>query len=104
MEQPRYHPSLLEGKLAEAYWRWLLLGGAPREAGRFTAELRRPPTEPDAPGAVQFVERVEALAATTRDIARDEAAMNALLYDLYELNLDERRLVERDARARIGHG
>jgi hypothetical protein len=32
------------GRLAEAYWRWLLLSGPAREAERFAADLRRPPT------------------------------------------------------------
>jgi len=93
-----------EGRLAEAYWRWLLLRGAPRDAVRFAEALRRPPSEPGTPAADQFVDRVEALRATTRQIVNDEAAMNALLFELYELTPEERRIVERDAPARIGAG
>ena len=49
------------GRLAEAYWRWLLLSGPAREAERFASDLRRPPAPSDAPAAAQFIERVAAL-------------------------------------------
>ena len=46
------------GRLAEAYWRWLLFSSPVRDAERLAADLRRPPMEPQAPAAVQFMERV----------------------------------------------
>ena len=64
------------GRLAEAYWRWLLLSGPAREAERFAADLRRPPAPSDAPAASQFIERVAALAAEVAAIEADERALN----------------------------
>jgi hypothetical protein len=90
------------GRLTEAYWRFLLLKGRPREADRFAAELRRPPAEPNAPAAVQFVERVAALAAEVVAIERDERAMNEVLYGLYGLSPAERNLVENEQERRNG--
>jgi hypothetical protein len=87
------------GRLAEAYWRWLLLSAPPRDAERFAADLRRPPAASDAPAAAQFVERVAALATEVAAIEAEEAAMNELLYGLYRLSPDERNLVE-NARGR----
>jgi len=85
-----------QGRLTEAYWRWLLISSPPREAGRFAADLRRPPSAVGAPAAAQFIERVAALAEEVAGITTDERAMNALLYDLYRLTSDERNLVENE--------
>ena len=84
------------GRLAEAYWRWLLLSGPAREAERFAADLRRPPAPSDAPAIAQFVERVAALAEEVAGIAAHERALNEILYDLYGLSPDERNLVENE--------
>ena len=84
------------GRLAETYWRWLLLSGPAREAQRFAADLRRPPAPTDAPAAAQFVERVAALAEEVAAIEADERALNEILYDLYRLSPDERNLVENE--------
>ncbi len=86
------------GRLAEVYWRWLLLSGPAREAKRFAADLRCPPAPSDAPAATQFIERVAALAEEVAAIEADERDLNELLYELYELTLEERNLVEN------GHG
>ncbi len=69
------------GRLAEAYWRWLLLSAPPRDAERFAADLRRPPAASDAPAAAQFVERVAALATEVAAIEAEEAAMNEFSMD-----------------------
>lgn len=82
------------GLLTEAYWRWLLLSGPAREAERFAAHLRRPPSPTDAPAAAQFMERVAALAAEVVAIEADERTLNEILYELYGLSPDERNLVE----------
>jgi hypothetical protein len=84
------------GRLAESYWRWLLLSGAAREAERFAADLRRPPSPAVTPAASQFIERVAALAEEVASIAADERALNEILYDLYRLSPDERNLVENE--------
>ncbi len=84
------------GRLAEAYWAWLLLSGPAREAERSAAELRRPPAPSDAPAAAQFIERVAALAGEVAAIEADERAMNETLYGLYALSPDERNLVENE--------
>ena len=84
------------GRLAESYWRWLLLSGPPREAERFAADLRRPPSPVVTPAASQFIERVAALALEVEAIAADERALNDVLYELYQLTPDERNLVEND--------
>jgi hypothetical protein len=84
------------GRLAEAYWRWLLLSGPTREAERFAADLRRPPAPSDAPAAAQFIERVAALAAEVAAIETDERTLNEILYDLYGLSPEERNLVENE--------
>jgi hypothetical protein len=84
------------GRLAEAYWRWLLLSGPSREAERFASDLRRPPAPSDAPAAAQFIERVGALAEEVAAIEADERALNQTLYDLYALSPDERNLVENE--------
>ncbi len=78
------------GRLAESYWRWLLLSGPPREAKRFAADLRRPPSPVVTPAASQFIERVAALALEVEAIAADERALNDVLYELYQLTPDER--------------
>ncbi len=84
------------GRLAEAYWRWLLLSGPAREAERFASDLRRPPAPSDAPAAAQFNERVAALAEEVAAIEVDERALNETLYELYGLSPDERNLVENE--------
>jgi hypothetical protein len=85
------------GRLAESYWRWLLLSGPAREAERFSrTELRRPPVPSDSPAIAQFVERVAALAEEVAAIAADEHALNEILFDLYGLSPDERNLVENE--------
>jgi hypothetical protein len=84
------------GRLAEAYWRWLLLSGPAREADYFAAELRRPPAPSDASAAAQFVERVAALADEVAAIEAGERVLNETLYDLYQLSPDERNLVENE--------
>jgi hypothetical protein len=87
------------GPLVEGYWRWLLLSQPARDAKGFAADLRKPPAEPAAAGAVQFVERVNALVAEVEGIEAEEAAMNEALYRLYALTPSERALVEREARS-----
>jgi hypothetical protein len=82
------------GRLAEAYWRWLLLSGPAREAERFAADLRRPPAPSDAPAVEQFIERVAALAEEVAAIDTEERALNERLYKLYRLSPEERNLVE----------
>jgi hypothetical protein len=84
------------GRLAKAYWRWLLLSGPAREAERFAADLRRPPSPSDAPAATQFIERVAALAEQVAAIEAGERALNETLYELYGLSPDERNLVENE--------
>lgn len=90
------------GRMAEAYWRWLLLSQSWRDAKSFAAKLRLPPTEAETPPARQFVERVQALAEETAAIEAAEAEMNALLYRLYDLSEDERELVENERLRRDG--
>jgi hypothetical protein len=84
------------GRLAENYWRWLLLSGSAREAKRFAADLRRPPAASDAPAAAQFIERVAQLGEEAAAIETDEGALNEILYDIYRLSPDERNLVENE--------
>jgi hypothetical protein len=67
------------GRLTEAYWRWLVLSGPAREAQRFAADLRRPPAPSNAPAAMQFLDRVAALAEEVTAIEADERAMNETL-------------------------
>lgn len=73
-----------------------MLSGPGREAERFAADLRRPPAPTDSPAAVQFVERVAALADEVAAIEADERALNETLYELYRLTPDERNLVENE--------
>jgi hypothetical protein len=84
------------GRMAEAYWRWLLLSGPGREAARFAAELRQSPAPSEVPAAAQFIDRVAALAEEVAAIEADERALNEALYDLYGLSPDERNLVENE--------
>lgn len=84
------------GRLAHAYWRWLLLSGPGREAERFAADLRRPPAQSDAPAAAQFMKRVAALAEETAAIEAEERTLNEILYVLYRLSPEERNLVENE--------
>lgn len=88
------------GRLTEAYWRWLLLSGPAREAERFAADLRRPPAPTESPAAVQFMERVAALAAEVAAIEAEERELNEILYALYELSPEERNLVENERERR----
>ncbi|MCC6921064.1 MAG: Eco57I restriction-modification methylase domain-containing protein [Alphaproteobacteria bacterium] len=83
-----------EGRVTEAYWRYLLLTRTQGDAESFANALRKPPSEFAVPAAQQFVERVAALAAETRAIAERESDLNELLYGLYGLNAAERLLVE----------
>lgn len=92
-----------QGRLAEAYWRWLLLSGSPRDGKAFAADLRRPPNASGAPAAAQFIERVCDLAAAVSALETAEKEMNETLYRLYRLTTDERNLVESE-RARRGGG
>ena len=85
-----------EGLLVEAYWRWLLLSGATRDADALAKALRRPPAEADAPAAVQFVARVAELQAQTESLETLEAEMNDDLFGLYALTPEERALVENE--------
>lgn len=89
-------------RLAEAYWRWLLLSGPPRDAARFAADLRRPPAPTDVPAAAQFLDRVAALADEVTAIESDERAINETLYELYGLSPEELNLVENERRHRHG--
>jgi hypothetical protein len=94
----RIHLDDAAGRLAEAYWRCLLLSGPAREAKRFAADLRRPPAPSETPAAAQFVERVTALAEEVAAIEADERALNDILYHLYRLSPEERNLVENEQR------
>lgn len=71
-----------------------------RDAKSFAADLRRPPADVATPAAVQFIERVDALAAEIVAIDAEEQAMNETLYTLYGLTTQERLLVETDIAAR----
>lgn len=79
------------GRLAEAYWRFLLLSAERRDASKLAGELRRPPAAVETPAATQFIERVAALGDETRAIGDVEQEMNERLYVLYG---HERFLVE----------
>ena len=86
------------GPLVEAYWRWVLLDGAARDAAALEKALLRPPSRPDAgatAAAAQFRERVARLAEAAHAIDAAERAMNARLADLYALTPEERELVAR---------
>ncbi|MEY4555235.1 MAG: hypothetical protein RL093_354, partial [Pseudomonadota bacterium] len=85
-----------EGLLVEAYWRWLLLSGATRDADTLAKALRRPPAEADTPAAVQFVARVADLQGQTESLETLEAEMNEDLFGLYALTPEERALVENE--------
>lgn len=87
------------GAIVLAYWRWLLLSQAWNDAARLANNLRRPPSDAASPAARQFMAKVAELASLGDELAADEAAMNALLYELYDLSDDERTLVENDQRA-----
>lgn len=82
------------GRLAEQYWRFLLLSQNWRDASRLSEALRRSPTEPGLPAARQFIERVDALTQQVADIAVQENHMNECLFALYGLTEAERFLVE----------
>lgn len=85
-----------EGRLTEAYWRWLLLSRACRDAEAMAKALRQPPAEADTPAAVQFVDRVSELQAETGALETLEAEMNEDLFGLYGLTPEERALVENE--------
>lgn len=89
-----------EGRLAEAYWRYLILSKQQRDASSFASHLRRPPAAPDTPAARQFMEKADRLVAETEAIRLKEHEMNELLYDLYKLSHDERLLIEKDCARR----
>lgn len=84
------------GRIAMAYWRFLILKGRPRDAGKFAKELMRPPADSDSPAARQFIDRVAAFAEESAAIEAAEREMNERLYDLYSLSSDERLLVDND--------
>lgn len=84
------------GRMAEAYWRYLLLSQAWGDAAGFASKLRLPPADHDNPAARQFVGRVQALAERTASIEMAEHDMNELLYRLYDLSDEERELVENE--------
>jgi hypothetical protein len=88
-----------DGKLAEVYWRFLILG-KPKDAKSFARDLSRIPSGPDTPAAKQFVQRVAALIDETDSIRTMETEMNERLYDLYNLSPDERTLIEKDCAKR----
>ncbi|MDP1700755.1 MAG: Eco57I restriction-modification methylase domain-containing protein [Aestuariivirga sp.] len=89
-----------EGRLTEAYWRYLILSKQQRDAKSFASHLRRPPAAPDTPAARQFMEKVDRLVAETEAIRLKEHELNELLYDLYKLSHDERLLIEKDCARR----
>ena len=89
-----------EGRLAETYWRFLILRRGAREAKSFASLLRRVPSRPATPAARQFLERVTELVAETEAIRAAEREMNERLYRLYHLSPGERMLVETDCAAR----
>ncbi|MFM8821457.1 MAG: Eco57I restriction-modification methylase domain-containing protein, partial [Phenylobacterium sp.] len=92
-----------DGRMAEAWWRWLLLSRTWREAKPLADELRRPPADALLPAAAQFIARVKALAEQTSALEQGEQAMNELLAELYQLTPAERVLVENDrSRGRQG--
>ena len=62
------------GRLAHAYWRWLILSREWRDAKSLSNDLRRPPADAATPAAQQFVDRVEALADETTAIDQAEVA------------------------------
>lgn len=82
------------GALAQAHWRLLLLSRDWGDAGRLAAALRQPPAEAESPAAIQFIERVDALEAETREIEEGEREMNERLFALHDLTVEERLLVE----------
>ncbi len=88
-----------EGKLADVYWRFLILG-QPKDAKSFARDLARIPSGPETPAAKQFTQRVETLINATDKIRNLEAEMNEMLYDLYNLSADERTLIEKDCAKR----
>ncbi len=89
-----------EGKLAEAYWQFLVLSKQQRDAKSFAAHLRRVPVGPETPAARQFMAKVAALVTETEDIRALEKEMNEVLYGLYGLSPDERNLIEDDCARR----
>jgi len=84
-----------EGWLCQAWWRYLIESGLPRDANTFANKLRRRPSEPDAPAARQFLERVNELVTLVTEIEAEEHALSEILYDLYALTREERQLVEK---------
>ncbi len=85
-----------DGRVTEAYWRWLLHRRVWREAKSLGDDLRRPPADAESPAAIQFIARVDELVAETSSIDEGETAMNTLLFKLYGLTTDEQLLVESD--------
>lgn len=83
-----------EDALVLPYWRWLLLDRRWRKAKEFAEALRAIPAVVTNAAETQFRERVDALEAETAAIEQDEERMDELLFTLYGLNADERRIVE----------
>jgi len=81
------------GRLAEAYWRYLLLRQHWRDATAFVAELCRPPEPTGAPAERQFIDRVADLGTQVDVLAEKERTLNGHLFNLYGLTVSERRLV-----------
>ena len=88
-----------DGKLAEVYWRYLILS-RPKDAKSFASSLARIPASPELAAARQFIERVNDLLRETEAIRAQEREMNNALYVLYNLTEDERLLIEKDCAAR----
>jgi hypothetical protein len=87
------------GRLAENYWRFLLLKQEWRDAAKLAEALRRPPNEAEVPAARQFMDHVDALSELNAVILAKEREMEDALYALYGLTEDERLLVEAAARS-----
>ncbi|MGH7936264.1 MAG: Eco57I restriction-modification methylase domain-containing protein, partial [Chthoniobacterales bacterium] len=90
-----------EGRLTEAHWRYLFIVQRRRDAAALARELRRPPIGAETSAARQFIERVAELVRLGAEIVVAEAAMNELMYNLYNLDADEHALVERDCERRM---
>ena len=89
------------GRIVEAYWRYLLLSQAWRDADKLAAALRRPPADADTPAVAQFIERVGALGDEVARITAGEAGIEERLFELYGLSAEERVLVENDRPRRL---
>jgi type I restriction-modification system DNA methylase subunit len=82
------------GKLAERYWRYLLLSQTWSNAGKLAKQLKAPPNEPDTPAARQFLACVDALQERVIALKEDEVMLDERLFELYDLTVQERELIE----------